>query len=476
MTVLANKNKQWLLKAGVLFSPFMFSPVAFATNGMLLEGMGPEATGMGGAAQAVDNGTAAMVNNPATLGLMRSGESRFDFAVGNLRPDVEAGQMGSSDGDSYLMPAIGYTSKTGRVGYGVGVFSQGGMGTEYGSDTMLGMFAGGEARSEVGVGAVLFPVSYDLSSKVTVGGTLQYVWGGMDMIFGMPMGNTAAPQPGTFADFANPSSNILGSATGTLVQGLGSAAAPAFLSPDDAAVFHFSNDNDFSGQVKGQGAGASAGIMYQASPRFRVGGSYRTKTAMSNFKGSGSMKIIDLGDGAGGAGSGDELEITGDYSIKDFQFPAVASVGMAYQVTPSTLLAMDVSHIDWSSVMDTVDIVFKADSGPFAGAVANVSMNQHWDDQTVVKLGVEHALNARTKIRGGLNIASNPVPDEYLNPLFPAIIENHITAGFSHKLNRNSEISGSIVHAPEVEQTNSNTMGESSHSQTNLQLMYSRTW
>ena len=103
-------------------------------------------------------------------------------------------------------------------------------------------------------------------------------------------------------------------------------------------------------------------------------------------------------------------------------------------------------------------------------------MKQGWEDQTVVKLGVEHAINPRTKIRGGVNLASNPVPDEYLNPLFPAIIENHITAGFSHKLNRSSEISGSISHAPEVEQTNSNTGMSSSHSQTNLQLMYSRTF
>lgn len=466
-----NQRYLWLAAASL-----SMSPAVFATNGMLLEGMGAEATGMGGAAQAVDNGTAAMANNPATLGLMKSGESRFDFAIGNLRPDVNASntQMGSmdSDGNSYLMPAMGYTTKNGRTVFGVGIFSKGGMGTEYGSDTMLGRMAGGTARSEIGIGAVMLPVSYDISDKLTIGGTLQYVWGGMDMIFGMPVGNTAAPQAGTFADFANPASNILGSATGSLVQGLGSGAAPLFMTPDDAAVFEFSNNSDFSGQAKGQGAGASLGVMYRVSPRFRVGGSYRAKTQMSNFKGSGSMKLIDLGNGAGGAGTGATASFAGDYSIKDFQFPAATSIGAAYQITPTTLLALDVTHIDWSSVMDTVDIVFKAQNG----AIANVSMNQKWDDQTVVKLGVEHALNSRTTIRGGVNLAKNPVPDEYLNPLFPAIIENHITAGVSHQLNRHSKLSASLVHAPEVTQTNSNTQTQSSHSQTNVQLMYSRTW
>jgi hypothetical protein len=49
----------------------VFAPsLALATNGMIMEGYGPVATGMGGAAMAYDNGTAAMANNPATLGLM----------------------------------------------------------------------------------------------------------------------------------------------------------------------------------------------------------------------------------------------------------------------------------------------------------------------------------------------------------------------------------------------------------------------
>ena len=43
---------------------------ALATNGMNMEGYGPISTGMGGASQALDHGTAAMAQNPATLALM----------------------------------------------------------------------------------------------------------------------------------------------------------------------------------------------------------------------------------------------------------------------------------------------------------------------------------------------------------------------------------------------------------------------
>ena len=56
--------------AFAVLSLLFASTTVHATNGMNLEGYGPIATGMGGASMAYDNGAAAMMNNPATLGLM----------------------------------------------------------------------------------------------------------------------------------------------------------------------------------------------------------------------------------------------------------------------------------------------------------------------------------------------------------------------------------------------------------------------
>ena len=100
-------------------------------------------------------------------------------------------------------------------------------------------------------------------------------------------------------------------------------------------------------------------------------------------------------------------------------------------------------------------------------------MKQEWDDQTVVKLGVAHDVSNKLTVRGGLNLAKNPVPDAYLNPLFPAIVENHVTGGFTYAVNKAGKVSTSLAYVPEVKQTNSNTGLTSIHSQTNLQLMYS---
>src|SRR5512144_2686739 len=91
-------------------SIFIASTSVYATDGMNLEGYGPIATGMGGASMAYDNGTAAMMNNPATLGLMPEG-NQLDVALGYLGPHVKAtceagpcaGQSAVSSADALYM-------------------------------------------------------------------------------------------------------------------------------------------------------------------------------------------------------------------------------------------------------------------------------------------------------------------------------------------------------------------------------------
>ncbi len=464
------------IAAGVIYACAMSS--AYATNGMLMEGYGPESTAMGGTAMAYDNGAAAMVGNPATLSMLKDGASRIDVSIGFLQPDVSAtvptpgGNVSAdSSGDLYLMPAAGWVTRRGQVSYGVGVFSQGGMGTEYDKTSVLQ-----GARSEVGVGAFLLPASFEVNNQLSIGGTLQYVWGGMDLIMGMPMlAPDGSVQPGTFFDFMPGSPNALGSASGSLVQGLGgvfaSPANPGGLDPNGkSAVFDFSNDDDFSGRAKGAGFSARLGFVFQVSPDLSIGGAYQAKTAMDDWDGKGTLAIVDSQTGA----VVNNMEMPGTYTVKDFQFPSTLTLGMAYKMN-QWLFAADVTQIDWSSVMKDFQLNFKVDAtvAGFGGAETDVVMKQNWDDQTVLKLGAAYAVNDQLTVRGGLNLANNPVPDKYLNPLFPAIIENHVTMGATYKFNEAHSIAGSLAIAPEVKQTNSQTQAKSTHAQTNIQLMYS---
>src|SRR5665647_1162692 len=122
-----NKIVVSLMAAGI-----MASPLAYATNGMNLEGYGPVAEAMGGASMAYDNGLAAVMNNPATLGMMPEDSSRVDVALGVLAPAITANPPAGapvpsvdSSATAFYMPAMGYAKKSGQFTYGAGLFSQG---------------------------------------------------------------------------------------------------------------------------------------------------------------------------------------------------------------------------------------------------------------------------------------------------------------------------------------------------------------
>lgn len=200
---------------------------AHATNGMLMEGYGPIAAGMGGAAMAYDNGTAAMANNPATLGLMAPG-SRIDVMLGHVGPDVSATGMGESSADAFYMPAFGYVRKQGDLTWGVGVYGQGGMGTEYADGSM----------AQVGVGRLIFPLAWNVNERLTVGGSVDVVWAGMDLVF-------------------------------------------------NAFNLDFKDGSDFTGAAKGYSLAAKLGFTYKLNDALTVGGVYQSAGNLPKLKGDG---------------------------------------------------------------------------------------------------------------------------------------------------------------------------------------------
>lgn len=471
-----NKRLLAMAIASALAAPMS----AFATNGMNLEGYGPVATAMGGASMAYDNGTAAMMNNPATLGLMGEG-SRLDVAVGVLGPDVTANSganMGNMDaksgGDSYTMPAIGWATSRGQLTYGVGIFSQGGMGTEYASDSFMSMGTGQDARSELGVGRLMFPVAFKVNDQLTVGGSLDYVWGGLDMKMAMPIYDTPTTTnavPGTLADFSTGfgGNQVLG--TVTMSTGLQTAIGSAMGMSYDTVAINFSDSNDFTQEASGAGFGAKLGLTYKVNNQLSFGAAYHLKTAMDDWEGDASMVLYDVD------GTSPSQALTGKMTVKDFQWPATIAAGMAYTPNDRWMVAADVKVLQWSDVMKDFTMVFDADANSTFGVSntdnASFTIYQDWDDQTVVSIGGAYMVNDALTLRAGANLASNPIPDNYVHPLFPATVENHYTAGFGYVMNQASSVNFALTYAPEVDVTNSNTGMKISHSQTNWQLMYS---
>ena len=434
------------LRATVTASALLLASLsAHATNGMLMEGYGPQSLAMGGAATAFDNGTAAMMNNPATLQLGANG-SRLDVALGVLGPNVKSSMTGmptaSSSGTSYVMPAMGWVRKDDRMTWGVGVFGQGGMGTEYGADTFLAMQSGKDVRSELAVGRVIFPVALKVNEQLNIGASLDYSWASLDM------------------KMAASGAQLGGMVTG----GSGNiAAAAAGLAAAPWARIDFSNSNKFTGAAKGSGWTGKLGLVFQANKDLSLGLSHHLKTNLSD--------MTTTAAGASMSGPGGFAD-AGKISVINFQMPASTTGGLAWQASPKLLVAADVKRIGWSSVMKGFSMHY--DSATMGGNV-NFTMPQNWKDQTVVALGGAYQLDDVWTLRGGYNHASNPIPDGTVNPLFPAIVKNHYTAGFGYKLSKSVSVDAAMSHAPTV--TVVNTSGQMpltiSHSQTNYQMLLS---
>jgi long-chain fatty acid transport protein len=448
--------------------------VAHATNGMNIEGYGPVATAMDGASMAYDNGVAAVMNNPATLGLMQEG-GRFDLALGFLGPDVNSragAETARSLGDSFYMPAVGYARRSGPLTYGFGIFGQGGMGTEYSGSSFMSAGSGLPTRSEVGVGRLLFPLVYEVLPDLMIGGTADYVWAGMDL--------QMALNGGQFLGMAGGTSGA-GTMSGTMVTGfMGMMPMLNPAAPVNWGYFDFSNSSEFSGKARGAGMGGKIGMVWKASSAVTVGASYHTKTRLSDLTTDEATVLINanVSDGAGGFNA-TTIPLKGKVSVDNFQWPSTVAFGVSFQVADSLQIAADWQRIGWKDVMQDFKMVFTADAvqaNPMAAGFANTELRatlyQNWKDQDVMRVGVGFRATHDLTLRAGYNHASNPIPAALTNPLFPAIVEDHYTAGAGYAFGKSSSIDVALSMAPTVRVTNADGV-EMSHRQTSWQVMYS---
>ena len=426
---------------------------AHATNGMLMEGYGPISTGMGGVSQAIDHGNAAMAQNPATLGRMADGTSRLDVAFGILGPDVKSSMPGmdaKSGGTSYVMPAFGYTRRSGALTYGIGMFAQGGMGTEYEGASFMSAGTGLPSRSELGIGNLIAPVAYQVSPDVTVGATLKFMWSSLDVQMNGRLTEIAQMMTGGQGGLAT---NM-----GMMAQGM----VPGVNPNTTIARIDFSDSSKFSGAAKSTGLGVTLGATFKASKDVMLGGSYQFKSALADMKtasSSANLGIVGM------------LNDSGQMSVIDFQMPAVLAIGASWQASPSLLVAADVKNIAWADAMKSFKMRY--DSAAAGMGFVTFAIPQNWKDQTVLNLGLAWKANDQLTVRTGLNLADNPVPDTYVNPLFPATVRNHFTLGFGYKLSDTAEINAALTVAPTVTVTSGSGLNIS-HAQNNMQLMYTQ--
>ncbi|HHJ18503.1 MAG TPA: hypothetical protein ENJ84_01515, partial [Gammaproteobacteria bacterium] len=147
----------------------------------------------------------------------------------------------------------------------------------------------------------------------------------------------------------------------------------------------------------------------------------------------------------------------------DMDIPPVMGVGVGYQWSPQWRLGMDLTHTFYSqvrSISNPGPNLAGDPTGPLDPETQQLGQKNGlgfgWNDQTVIKLGVEYRKDQKLTLRGGWNYGKSPIDENrqiIFNLLAPAITQNHLTMGASYQLSPVSAINVSFVHAYQFEQS-----------------------
>ena len=152
---------------------------------------------------------------------------------------------------------------------------------------------------------------------------------------------------------------------------------------------------------------------YKLNAQWAVGFTYTTESALDFDEGE---MLLNLGPQMG----------TVKYrnvTMENFTWPQQMEFGLSYRPAPRWLLAFDVSWINWSSAIEVVKVKASNPSMALPPSLQDLTIpfEMNWNDQWVFALGAQYELSDNFTLRAGYNYGKSPVPDENLNPLFPAI-------------------------------------------------------
>lgn len=186
-------------------------------------------------------------------------------------------------------------------------------------------------------------------------------------------------------------------------------------------------DGKFSLDADGGGWGYNLGILITPFEKLHFGFAFRSKVSVDQ-KGDAEIENIApaLRPLFGGSQFKTDVETTVD-------LPEIVSFGIAYKPTTSLTLAFDVEWVRWSR-FDQQTLDFKNEV-PGAG-FSDILVNLDWDDQWLIKFGLEYYLNENFALRTGYAYVESPVPDHTLTSANPDGDGHNFSIGFGYKFGK----------------------------------------
>lgn len=438
--------KKYTLSAAMGMACAFAVPMAQATNGYMSHAYSPAAKGLAGAGEAaLPQDALSIVGNPA--GLTRIGR-RLDFGAAWFSPRREykgtdltapginiapvgnalTGGTVDSENNDFLIPQFGYSYPLDdKSAIGVAVFGNGGMNTDFrNDDTFMGLGTFGGANPMTNPPLPGLPQLGGGDAGVN----LEQL--GISLAYARNLTDTLSIGVSGIIAYQTFEAKGLGSFQGftkTFVEG---ALAGAPRSPDSLT----DNDADTS-----WGGGFQIGALWDVHPMVSLGISYRSKMWMQEFD---EYSDLFAGDG-------------------DFDIPAVGSIGLAFRPNDRLTFALDVQQIwygDIDSIANENQLAERCDPFNQFGNAASFDASYclggdngagfGWDDMTVLKLGVQYAVNDRWTLRAGYSHGDQPISGSQVafNTLAPAVIEDHWTLGATWRLRDDYQLTFWGMYAP----------------------------
>lgn len=386
----------------------LFTSVAIAQTGHLMQGVGAVNMSMGGAATAQPlDISGAMQWNPAALSVFDGTRLKLDVGMFEGTPtlysSLPAGAMwqegdfgpgspasppvtGSTESELGYMPmpalAIAWGKADSKHTFGISVFGEGGFGVDFPQETNLPMNADGSPNPNWNPNdsnPILYPQSLRGFGNLKSSYMLMQV--GFTWAYNITDKFSIGVQP-------------------TL------SYQTLELTPSPLASPNASGYPKTDGAASSIGYGGQVGLFYDSQNGFKLGASYKTPQFMSEFE-------------------FDNIYPNGDKGTNKFTMgvPAIYSVGVGYS-KGIVDFALDYRYVDYANT-DGFDVTGWTQTGSVQGF--------GWESMSVISTGLQLKAIKKVPLRFGYTYSTSPIKDElafYSSPA-TAIIAHAFQFGFS---------------------------------------------
>ncbi|MFA6598531.1 MAG: outer membrane protein transport protein [Ignavibacteriaceae bacterium] len=433
----------------------------FATGGTKLLGYDAKTAGRAGVSFALFDSPTLMMTNPAGISFI--GKSVLDANFSLMIPKVGFSNSINPDAKGetnyFPMPSVGYINSNNNSDFtwGLGLYTQGGMGADFSLNHALyrnqdGSYNPQEYHSKLAVMQFGPSVAYKIAPNFSVGISANLVYSMLE--FKMPY----SLSPSVMKGVVNPST--------------GMTFGDMFSAPPSAGGFGYDEVTALANMTNLTAIGfeGKIGFAYKLNDQIAFGLSYTSASTLKYKKGKATMDMTaQLNDAFGKAvqgamsqgmsqadaqaavmgqfaGMGIDLSkgAVANYDLEnELKLPQMIGFGASYKPTAKLALALDLQWANWKKAFDKMSIsLSNGDNANINTMLGNngsftLDFPMDWKDAVMVRIGAEYMLNEDITLRGGYAYGSNPVPSSTIFPVFPAIVENHITLGGSYNLMSN---------------------------------------